>query len=537
MYSIILIFTIITISKSSNETNYNVIPLPKNITKKEGNPFILNNNTQITYYNESSLIKQNAEFLSELIQEKTTLKLKITPNLPLETPNTIYLLIKNISITQNESYIIEINETIITIESKEPNGQFYGIQTLFKSLPITIKNPINEISLPQVQILDYPFFSYRGMMLDCSRHFYSISFIKKYIKLLSLHNMNRFHWHLTDDQGWRIEIKKYPLLTQLSSRRKNTVINKNTGYYDDTPYGGFYTQEEAKEIVKYASSLYITVIPEIDMPGHIVSALHAYPNLACKNENYEVKTKWGVFDEIMCAGKEETFEFIENIYNELIDIFPSEYYHIGGDEVPKTRWKECELCQKRMKDENITSEEKLQGYFSMRVEKILNKKGKKVIGWDEILNGDIQQSATIMNWRGVEKGQEAVQKGHDVILSPTKYLYIDKSQSKTYLWREPLTIGGHLPLDFLYNFNPLDKLSDEEKKKILGIQANLWSEYIICENMGFYQALPRMAAVAELQWLKNEDKNFQNFIQRLKIFQEIYDLYGVVYEKIQFREE
>ena len=535
MYFLILIFTIITFSKSSNEINYKVIPLPKNITKIEGNPFILNSNTQITYNNESSLIKQNAEFLSELIEEKTKLKLKIIPNLPLETPNTIYLIIKDISITQNESYIIEISENQIKIESKEPNGQFYGIQTLFKSLPITIKDSQKEISLPLVKITDYPLFSYRGIMLDCSRHFYSITFIKKYLKLLSLHNMNKFHWHLTDDQGWRIEIKKYPLLTKLSSRRKKTVINKNTGYYDDTPYGGFYTQEEAKEIVKYASSLYITVIPEIDMPGHINSALHSYPNLACFNKEYEVKSTWGVFDEIMCAGKEETFNFIDDIFNELIDIFPSEYYHIGGDEVPKTKWKACELCQKRMKEENITSEEKLQGYFSMRVEKILNKKGKKVIGWDEIINGDIQKTATIMNWRGIEKAQKAVQLGHNVILSPNQFLYIDRSQSKTYLWREPLTIGGYLPLDFLYKFNPLGNFSQVESEKILGVQANLWSEYVISENMGFYQSLPRMAAVAELQWLKNEEKNFEDFIQRLKNLEEIYDLYGVVYEKVRFR--
>ena len=372
-------------------------------------------------------------------------------------------------------------------------------------------------------------------MLDCSRHYFPISTLKKIIDILSLHNMNNLHWHLTDDQGWRIEIKKYPLLTKLSSRRKKTVINKNTGYYDDTPYGGFYTQEEAKEIVKYASSLYITVIPEIDMPGHINSALHSYPNLACFNKEYEVKSTWGVFDEIMCAGKEETFNFIDDIFNELIDIFPSEYYHIGGDEVPKTKWKACELCQKRMKEENITSEEKLQGYFSMRVEKILNKKGKKVIGWDEIINGDIQKTATIMNWRGIEKAQKAVQLGHNVILSPNQFLYIDKSQSKTYLWREPLTIGGYLPLDFLYKFNPLGNFSQVESEKILGVQANLWSEYVISENMGFYQSLPRMAAVAELQWLKNEEKNFEDFIQRLKNLEKVYDLYGVVYEKVRFR--
>ena len=282
--------------------------------------------------------------------------------------------------------------------------------------------------------------------------------------------------------------------------------------------------------------LYIDVIPEVDLPGHTLAALSAYPYLGCTGGPYEVQSTWGVFDDIMCAGKEETFEFIEDIYNELINIFPSEFFHIGGDEAPKTRWKICDKCQERMKNENITSEEKLQGYFSRRVEKILNNKGKNVIGWDEILNGDVSLNTIIMNWRGVSEGQKAVKLGYKVIMSPVKYLYFDYSQNNDFYFKEPFTIGGYVGMDVVYSFNPFDELSESEQKQILGVQANLWSEYIFCDNMAFYQILPRISALSEVQWRNFNDRNFSEFLGRIKGIENIYDLYGFIYENNKFRE-
>ena len=282
--------------------------------------------------------------------------------------------------------------------------------------------------------------------------------------------------------------------------------------------------------------LYIDVIPEVDLPGHTLAALSAYPYLGCTGGPYEVQSTWGVFDDIMCAGKEETFEFIEDIYNELINIFPSEFFHIGGDEAPKTRWKICDKCQERMKNENITSEEKLQGYFSRRVEKILNNKGKNVIGWDEILNGDVSLNTIIMNWRGVSEGQKAVKLGYNVIMSPVKYLYFDYSQNNDFYFKEPFTIGGYVGMDVVYSFNPFDELSESEQKQILGVQANLWSEYIFCDNMAFYQILPRISALSEVQWRNFNDRNFSEFLGRIKGIENIYDLYGFIYENNKFRE-
>ena len=282
--------------------------------------------------------------------------------------------------------------------------------------------------------------------------------------------------------------------------------------------------------------LYIDVIPEVDLPGHTLAALSAYPYLGCTGGPYEVQSTWGVFDDIMCAGKEETFEFIEDIYNELINIFPSEFFHIGGDEAPKTRWKICDKCQERMKNENITSEEKLQGYFSRRVEKILNNKGKNVIGWDEILNGDVSLNTIIMNWRGVSEGQKAVKLGYKVIMSPVKYLYFDYSQNNDFYFKEPFTIGGYVGMDVVYSFNPFDELSESEQKQILGVQANLWSEYIFCDNMAFYQILPRISALSEVQWRNFNDRNFSDFLGRIKGIENIYDLYGFIYENNKFRE-
>ncbi|MCK9343385.1 MAG: family 20 glycosylhydrolase, partial [Massilibacteroides sp.] len=368
-------------------------------------------------------------------------------------------------------------------------------------------------------------------------HFFPVKFVKQYIDMMALHGMNVFHWHLTDDQGWRIEIKKYPKLTEIGSVRLQTVLGRNSDIYDGKPYTGFYTQDDAREIVRYAAERYITVIPEIDMPGHMEAALTAYPELGCTGGPYQVIQEWGVFPDILCAGKENTFQFMEDVISELIDIFPAKYFHIGGDEAPKTRWQKCPDCQKRIKeqqivaDNKVSAEDKLQGYFTTRVEKFLNDHGRQLIGWDEILGSEVNQSATIMSWRGAEPGAVAARQGHDVIMTPTTYCYFDYYQTDNQR-NEPLLIGGNVPIEKTYNFEPVDStLTPEEAKHIIGAQANLWTEYIDAKQLVEYQVLPRMGALSEIQWIQPEKKNFEQFKSRLGNLVKIYDRYGWVYAR------
>jgi len=363
-------------------------------------------------------------------------------------------------------------------------------------------------------------------MLDCSRHYFPISFLKKIIDILSLHNMNNLHWHLTDDQGWRIEIKKYPLLTEIGSIRNNSYIGRNT-QMEDTKYGGFYTQNDIKELINYARDHFITITPEIDIPGHTLSLLSAYPNLGCTHGNYTVQDSFGVFDDILCAGNDESFIFINNIFNEMIEIFPHEYIHIGGDEAPKTKWNNCYLCNKRMKDENITKIEDLQGYFSSRVGNYLNDKGKRIIGWDEILESQISKDAIIMSWRGIYNGELAAEKGHEVIMSPMSNMYFDYSQV-TGNWAQPRTIGGYVSLKRVYDFNPYGNIVN--KSLVIGVQGNLWTEYIFSEAGIMYQLLPRLSGLCEVQW-GIDKKDFNEFANRLRKFVLIYDLYEYKYER------
>ena len=407
---------------------------------------------------------------------------------------------------------------------------FRGIQTLRKSLPVLAEKP-QAVSLPAVTIVDEPRFGYRGMHLDCARHFFPLEFVKEYIDLIALHGMNRFHWHITEDQGWRIEIKKYPQLTTKGAWRSGTVIGRNSGLDDGQRHGGFYTQEQCREIVKYAADRFITVIPEIDMPGHMLAALAAYPELGCTGGPYEVEHTWGVFPDVLCPGKEQVFQFVEGVLSEVIDIFPSEYIHIGGDESPRDRWKECPLCQQRIKDEGIkaegrqSAEDRLQGYFTKRVEKFLHSKGKRLIGWDELLSCNVDATSTIMSWRGAEPGAQAAKQGHDVIMTPNKPMYFDHYQTdKT--WNEPLSIGGCETVQEVYAFEPIAAdLSADEARHILGVQANLWTEYIAAKQQAEYQVLPRMAALAEVQWMQPASKDYDAFLARLKRLKVIYDLH------------
>ncbi|MDR2414533.1 MAG: beta-N-acetylhexosaminidase, partial [Odoribacteraceae bacterium] len=356
-----------------------------------------------------------------------------------------------------EAYALTVREKSVDIRGGSARGVFYAFQTLRQLLPVGIEksNAVASLALRCVTIEDKPRFAYRGMMLDVSRHFFPVEDVKTFIDMLVLHKINRFHWHLTDDQGWRVEIKKYPLLTEVGSKRDETVIGKNTGKYDGIPHGGFYTQEEIKEVVQYATERYITVIPEIELPGHATAALTSYPSLGCTGGPYKVATWWGVFDEVFCAGKEETFTFLEGVLEEVLALFPSEYVHIGGDECPKKRWKQCRACQARIKEEKLADEHELQSYFVKRIERFLNSKGRKLIGFDEILEGGISRTATVMSWRGTKGGIEAARLGNQVVMSPNSHAYFDYYQSKD-TKNEPYAIGGFVPLEKVYELNPTE---------------------------------------------------------------------------------
>lgn len=521
-----LVLSLFVATGFATDASYDVIPLPQSIVMVKGKAFILNSNTTIFCSSKDDLMQKNACFLSCYIADLTGLKLKVSDIKP-KKGNYIELLLNNKNIKGEEAYTININNKNIKISGFTSAGVFYGIQTLRKSLPIcnAINNPI---VLPAAEIKDAPRFKYRGMMLDCSRHFFSIDFIKKFIDLIALHNMNTFHWHLNDDQGWRIEIKKYPKLIEIGSVRTGTVMGRNSDVDDSIKYGGYYTQEQCREIVEYARQRHITVIPEIDMPGHMKAVLASYPNLGCTGGPYKVGHNWGVYYDVLCIGNEDTFKFVEGVLDEIIDIFPSRYIHIGGDETPTKRWSECSKCEKIMQKEGLPIN-KLQAYFTNRIEKYLNSKGRSIIGWDEILDGDINKSATIMSWRGIEPGEKGAKMGHDVIMSPTSYCYFDYAQTKEQ-YSEPLTQVHALDVEQVYSLDPAPKtMSEESKKHILGVQANLWTEYISNPNLATYMLLPRMAALSEVQWTSPAQKDFKQFKIRATRLSKLYDKYGYIY--------
>lgn len=521
-----LILSLFVATGFATDASYDVIPLPQSIVMVKGKAFILNSNTTIFCSSKDDLMQKNACFLSCYIADLTGLKLKVSDIKP-KKGNYIELLLNNKNIKGEEAYTININNKNIKISGFTSAGVFYGIQTLRKSLPICNATN-NPIVLPATEIKDAPRFKYRGMMLDCSRHFFSIDFIKKFIDLIALHNMNTFHWHLNDDQGWRIEIKKYPKLVEIGSVRTGTVMGRNSDVDDSVKYGGYYTQEQCREIVEYARQRHITVIPEIDMPGHMKAALASYPNLGCTGGPYKVGHNWGVYYDVLCIGNEDTFKFVEGVLDEIIDIFPSRYIHIGGDETPTKRWSECSKCEKIMQKEGLPIN-KLQAYFTNRIEKYLNSKGRSIIGWDEILDGDINKSATIMSWRGIEPGEKGAKMGHDVIMSPTSYCYFDYAQTKEQ-YSEPLTQVHALDVEQVYSLDPAPKtMSEESKKHILGVQANLWTEYISNPNLATYMLLPRMAALSEVQWTSPAQKDFKQFKIRATRLSKLYDKYGYIY--------
>jgi hexosaminidase len=444
---------------------------------------------------------------------------------------TIQLSIVDNAKLGKEGYDLVVNKEGVALKANTGAGLFYGIQTLTQSIEA-------DGTIPYLSITDYPRLEYRGLHLDVSRHMFPVEFIKKYIDLLAKHKMNRFHWHLTDDQGWRIEIKRYPKLQEIAAYRNETIIghaitaNRDVNRdYDGKRYGGYYTQDEIKEVVAYAAERYVTVIPEIEMPGHAQAALSAYPELGCTGGPYTAATTWGVFDEVFCAGKEETFQFLEHVIDEVVALFPSEYIHVGGDECPKTRWEKCPHCKKRMKDENLKDAHHLQSYFVQRMEKYINSKGKKIIGWDEILEGGLAPNATVMSWRGEEGGIESAQQGHDVIMTPTAWCYLDYYQGNPE--HEPLAIGGFVPIKKVYSYNPVPTaLTPEQAKHIIGFQGNLWTEYVTTPEHVEYMVYPRAIAIAEVGWTPQESRDYADFILRMEKHLKRLDEWNVHYAKV-----
>ncbi|NDV78720.1 glycoside hydrolase family 20 protein [Dysgonomonas sp. 511] len=514
-------------SKHNIEADYEIVPLPFEVKNTGGEPFILDDKTMIVYPEGNETLKQAAGFLSEYINLSIGLKPDITGDVK---DQNVIVLKTGYKGDNPEAYQLLVSKDKITIQGVAEAAVFYGMQTLRKSMPVG--HDITTVSFPATEITDYPRFGYRGMHLDVSRHMFPIESVKKYIDILALHNINRFHWHLTDDQGWRIEIKKYPELTKTGSMRAQTVIGKNSGEYDGKPYGGFYTQDEIKEVVKYAEERFITIIPEVDLPGHMLAALTTYPNLGCTGGPYKVAETWGVFDDVLCAGNEDIYPFLEGVFDEVIELFPSEYIHVGGDECPKTRWEKCPKCQAKIKalglkaDAGHTAEQGLQSYVIQRIEKYINSKGRKVIGWDEILEGGIAPNATIMSWQGIEGGTEAALQHHDAIMTPTTYLYFDYYQALD-IKDELFGIGGYVPVEKVYSYEPMPEgLTKEQQKHIIGTQANVWTEYMKDFNHVEYMVLPRMAALSEIQWTQPEKKDYQKFLPRLAKLTKLYAKLG-----------
>lgn len=525
MFACLMTLSLTAHAQDLKVSDYQIVPQPLQIDYvKNQSGFELNAQTRIYYAVKNEKMERNAQFLANYIKRQTGLELTVTN----KRPSTNYIsLALGLKDGNKEAYALEVSDKQINLQGVSEAGVFYAMQTLRKMIPVST---VGKIKLADVKISDSPRFGYRGMMLDVSRHFFTIDEVKEYIDMLALHNMNRFHWHLTDDQGWRIEIKKYPRLTEVGSIRKETLVGRyGSGIFDQTPYGGYYTQAQIKEIVKYAADRYITVIPEIDLPGHMQAALYAYPELGCTGGPYEVRTIWGISDDVLCAGNDKTLQFIKDVLDEVTQLFPSQYIHIGGDECPRVRWEKCPKCQAKIKelglvsDEHHTKEQRLQSYITQEAEKFLSSKGRRLIGWNEILEGGLAPNATVMSWIGEAGGIEAAKMGHDVIMTPNTYLYFDYYQAANQD-AEPLAIGGYLPLQHVYGYEPLPSvLTKEQQKYIIGVQANIWTEYIGTFKKVQYMAMPRMAALCEVQWSVPEKKDFDGFLGRMHTMVNLYD--------------
>lgn len=535
----------------AQRANYQIIPLPKQMEVDDTQTFTLQSGMGIAFDASNPEILRNAQFLRDCVEQSTGIKLLTTPN---DQKAAIRLVIgmnadsktkKNkkteepleLSEQQQEAYKIKVGAEGIAIYAHNPIGFYRAAQTLRKALPIVKEGAEAKVELPYVNIQDEPRFVYRGVLLDCARHFFSVEMIKEFLDVMALHGCNQFHWHLTDDQGWRFEVKSMPELALRGSVREQTTIGPNVGIFDGVPHGGYYTQEECRDIVKYAAERYINVIPEIDLPGHMQSALHVYPELGCTGGPYPVRTYWGVSREVLCGGNPKTLEFLKNVLKEVCEVFPSKIIHIGGDECPKDRWKACPTCQAKIKELGLkddgkhSPENQLQSYINKEIEAFMAEQGRDIIGWDEILEGGLSGKSIVMSWRGTKGGAEAAKQGHRVIMSPNVFSYIDHPQLKD-VAKQPRTTGSYIvSASKVYSFEPLlpDALDEQQQKYILGSQVNLWSEHVAYPEHAFYQLLPRLGAASEVQWCRPEQKDFESFKQRLPQLKKLYDLLGVSY--------
>ena len=515
------------------EASYDIIPQPKEVQLNEKKPFELSPKT-IVYFEAG--LQREAQFLSEYVNDIKGFAMNVEEY----QGQSDGIVLKTVpeDFDYNEAYEIDVTSKQVTIKGADAAGVFYGIQTLRKSLPLSPSLRGvggSKTAVPCGTIRDWPNFGYRGMHLDPCRHFMDLDSVKIYLDMLALHNMNQFHFHLSEDQGWRIEIKKYPELTEIGAYRSGTVIGHNGNLYDTIRHGGFYTQDELKDLIQYAAERHINIIPEIDLPGHMQAALACYPQLGCTGGPYEVWRRWGISDDVLCAGNEEAMQFVEDVLNEVMDVFPSPYIHIGGDECPKVRWEKCPKCQAKIKelgikaDGKFSAEDYLQSYVMNRMAKEVEARGRRVIGWDEILEGNVSETAIIMSWRGTEGGIEAARKGHDVIMAPSSHLYFDYYQSED-IASEPECIGGYLPVERVYEFQPLpNELTPEQQQHIIGVQANIWTEYIASFRHVQYMAMPHMDALTELQWNNPQERDFGAFVERCRKMAQLYDLYHYNY--------
>ena len=522
----------------TTDNDYSIIPFPARFTAGSGR-FALTNTTRILTTGKDRAQTAAAQLLASQLKLTSGLPIAVVPSTPALAKG------KNIIFEKHtagrcgpEGYTLRVTPEGVRLAAETPKGYFYGVQTLMQLLPAEVygtnRTETANWSIPACDLLDRPRYPYRGLMLDVSRHFMPASFIKKFIDLLAMHKMNTFHWHLTDDQGWRIEIKKYPKLTQVGSTRKQTLVGHYAEnypqQYDGKPHSGFYTQEQIKDVVQYAAARHVTIIPEIEMPGHGLAALAAYPELGCEpTKGYEVGTRWGIIRDVYCPS-EKTFTFIQDVLTEVMGLFPGKYIHIGGDECPKDAWKKSAFCQDLIKKLKLKNEEELQSYVIRRVEKFVNSKGRAIIGWDEILEGGLAPNATVMSWRGITGGIEAAKQKHTVVMTPGAFCYLDKYQADPAT--EPISIGGYLPIEKVYSYEPTPtELTPDQQKYVLGVQGNIWTEYIHTPAEVEYMAFPRAVALAEIGWMPAGPRNFEDFAARLKTHVKRFDKMGINYAK------
>ena len=498
--------------------NLDVIPQPQEIVlARDTTPFIIDRSTTIVYPATNEKMHRTADFLATFIKEMTGTEVRVSDK---EKSSNAIILAVDSTMGHPEGYKLQITPEKVLLTGGSEAGVFYGIQTIHKAVRI-LKDGKVAAALPAGTVTDFPRFRYRGFMIDVGRHFFPVSYLKQMIDLMALHNINYFHWHLTEDQGWRIEIKKYPKLTEIGSKRDSTIIDWETKKFDGKPHSGFYTQDEAREIVRYAADRFITVVPEIDLPGHTTAALASYPELGCTGGPYKVLCSFGVFPDVLCAGNDQTLQFTKDVLDEIMDIFPSEYIHIGGDECPKSRWEKCPKCQAKIKELGIktlpkhSKENQLQTYFMSELEKEINAHGRRMLGWDEVLEGGLTPNSTIMSWRGIQGGIEAARQHHDVIMTPIQRLYFSNPRINK--------MTGFEWMNRVYNFEPVPaELTDAEKKFVIGTQGCIWTEWTADSTKMEWQILPRMAALSEIQWTLPEHKNFERFMERLPEMLKIY---------------